>query len=183
MTEVRVTDYFAIIPEWLLNAEISSNAVRLYGILHRFANSRGVAWPSRKTIAEAMKCSTATVDRAKEELVDIGALTVYQRTTDAGDPTSNLYVLHIRPVDNGGQSSRVQQGPLTDEETGIRTGDDLTRANVNHSQLVVSAPVTKTSTWCPSCHGRRIIMSEAWYDEDRAGWIAATPKPCPECNL
>lgn len=183
MTEIRVSDYFAIIPEWILNAEVSSNAVRLYGILHRYANSRGVAWPSRKTIAQAMRCSTATVDRAREELVEIGALTVYQRTTDAGDPTSNLYVLHIRPVDRGGQSSPMQQGLPTDEETGIPTGDDLNRARVIHSHSVVSAPVTTASTWCTTCHNRRIIMSEAWYDEDRAGWIAATPKPCPECVL
>lgn len=182
MTEVQVSDYFAIIPEWILNANVSSNAVRLYCILHRFANSRGVAWPSRKTIADAMKCSTATVDRAKEELVEIGALTVHNRTTDAGDPTSNLYVLHIRPVDNGDKSSPVPKGLLTGEETGLLTSDALTKANVNHTHSSISSQVTTRSTWCATCHGRRIVMAEAWYDETK-GWIAATPKPCPECVL
>ena len=56
MTEVRASDYFAIVPEWLLHAEISGNAVRLFAILHRYANSRLEAWPSRKTIAAAMRC-------------------------------------------------------------------------------------------------------------------------------
>lgn len=176
MTEIRSEDYFAIIPEWILHADISSNAVRLYGVLNRYANSRLHAWPSRKTIAQAMRCSTATVDRAREELQEIGAVTVIQRTTDAGDPTSNLYILHTRP------SSQVQKGLLTGEETGLLTGDDLTKANVNQSHLGTSSPVKTPSTWCQTCHGRQIVMSEAWYNEDK-GWIAAGPKPCPECQL
>ena len=182
MTEIRATDYFAIVPEWILHAEISSNAVRLYAILHRFANSRGVAWPSRKTIAEAMRCSTATVDRAKEELVEIGALTVHNRTTDAGDPTSNLYVLHIRPVETVEGSSPVPKGISTGEERGIRTGDALTKASTNQTHLGTSTPMTSPSTWCPTCHNKKVVMAPAWYDETR-GWIAATPKPCPECVL
>ena len=94
MTEVRASDYFAIVPEWLLHAEISGNAVRLFAILHRYANSRLEAWPSRKTIAAAMRCSTATVDRAREELVEVGALTVIQRTTDAGPDLEPLHPPH-----------------------------------------------------------------------------------------
>ena len=182
MTEIRSTDYFAIIPEWVLEADVSPNAVRLYGILNRFAKHRGAAWPSRKTIAEAMRVSTATVDRAKEELVAIGALTVQNRTTDAGDPTSNLYILHIRPVDTVDGLSRVMKGLLTGEETGLLTGDALTRVNVNQSQLGTSAPMRSPSTWCTTCHGKKVVMSDSWYDETR-GWIAAPPKPCPECVL
>lgn len=177
MTEIRAEDYFAIIPEWILHADVSSNAVRLYGILHRYANSRGHAWPSRKTIAQAMRCSTATVDRAREELQEIGAVTVVQRTTDAGDPTSNLYILHTRP------SSQVQQGLLTDEETGLLTRDELNRTSMNQTHSVVSAPVTKAGSWCSTCHGRKVVITGGWYDEDKAGWTASLPKPCPECQL
>lgn len=178
MTEIRADDYFAIIPEWVLLAEISSNAVRLYGILNRFANSRGHAWPSRKTIADQMRCSTATVDRAREELVDIGALTVMARTNDAGDPTSNLYIVHTRP------SSPVQKGLLTGEERGMVTGDDLIKASMNQSQsLVNTPPVTKPSSFCRSCHGKKIVITGGWYDEDRGGWTGTLPKPCPECQL
>jgi hypothetical protein len=126
MTEVRSTEYFAIIPEWVIHADISSNAVRLYAVLNRFANSQGRAWPSRKTLADLMRTSTATVDRAKEELVSIAALTVEHRTGPAGDPSSNLYILHT--------SSPVTKGSPTRGGTGIATRDALNRDNMKQSQ-------------------------------------------------
>ena len=131
MTEIRSTEYFAIIPEWVLHGEISANAVRLYGILNRFANSRGRAWPSRKTIADLMRVSVATIDRAKDELVELGALTVEPRTTPSGDPSSNLYILHTSIVDNMRRPSPMREGLLTREGRGIGTRDDLNRASTN----------------------------------------------------
>lgn len=175
MTEIRATDYFAIVPEWLLHADISSNAVRLYAILNRYANSQGRAWPSRKTIATAMKCSTATVDRARDELVEVGALTVIQRTSDAGDPTSNLYILHTRPVDSVDGSSPVTKGLLTDDHTGLLTGDDLNRDNLNESQSCTSSPAK-----CSRCHGTGVLMGNSY--EENGYRYTVPPMKCPECQ-
>lgn len=177
MTEIRSDAYFAIVPEWLLHADVSGNAVRLYAILNRYANSNGHAWPSRKTIAAAMRCSTATVDRARDELVDVGALTVKQRFSDAGDPTSNLYILHTRPVDRPSPSSRVTKGMVTDGETGIPTDDELTRASMNESHSGTPSPAK-----CGTCHGRRIVFPPGEYDLER-GWVSLGPTKCPECTL
>jgi hypothetical protein len=129
VTEIRSTNYFAIVPEWVLHADISANAVRLYAILNRFANSRGHAWPSRKTIADLMRVSVATIDRAKDELVEVSALTVEARTTPSGDPSSNLYILHTQAGDNAGPLSPMTQGLLTREGRGTPTGDELNRDN------------------------------------------------------
>lgn len=148
MTEIRSTEYFAIIPEWVLHADISSNAVRLYAVLNRFANSRGHAWPSRKTIADQMRVSVATVDRAKDELVDIGALTVEPRTTPSGDPSSNLYILHIGYVDKKATLSPVREGLITREERGIGTGDALNRDSMNQRKIRAS------SISCGECGGK-----------------------------
>jgi len=145
MTEIRSTNYFAIIPEWVLHADISSNAVRLYAVLNRFANSRGHAWPSRKTIAELMRCSLATVDRAKEELVEIGALTIQARTTPAGDPSSNLYILHTEDVDKLGTLSPVTHRLLTREDTRTVTRDALNRDSMNQRK--------RRGPSCPMCIG------------------------------
>lgn len=182
MTEIRSEDYFAIIPEWLLHADISANAIRLYGILNRYANSNGHAWPSRKTIAAAMKCSTATVDRARDELVDAGALTVHQRLSDAGDPTSNLYILHTRPVNNHPPSSRVTKGMVTDGDTGIPKDDELNRARMNQSHSRTSSPARTPAPKCSNCQNRRIVFPPGLYDEER-GWTSPPPIPCPECSL
>lgn len=148
MTEIRSTEYFAIIPEWVLHADISSNAVRLYAVLNRFANSRGHAWPSRKTIADQMRVSVATVDRAKDELVDIGALTVEPRTTPSGDPSSNLYILHIGYVDKKETLSPMRDGLLTREGRGIGTGDALIKDSMNQRKKAA------TSLSCRECGGK-----------------------------
>lgn len=142
MTEIRSTDYFAIVPEFVLYAPISSNAVRLYAILNRFANSQGRAWPSRKTLAELMQCSTATIDRAKDELVEIDALTVEHRTGPAGDPSSNLYTLKT--------SSPVTKGTPKNEHRGGARDDALNRANMKQSQTSRSS----TQKTCGLCDNR-----------------------------
>jgi hypothetical protein len=148
MTEIRSTEYFAIVPEWVLHADISSNAVRLYAVLNRFANSSGHAWPSRKTIADQMRVSVATVDRAKDELVEIGALTVEPRTTPSGDPSSNLYILHIGYVDKNATLSPMREGLLTREERGIGTGDALKRDSMNQRKKA------RSSLSCRQCGGK-----------------------------
>lgn len=176
MTEIRSTEYFAIIPEWVLHADISSNAVRLYGVLNRFANSRGHAWPSRKTIADIMRVSVATVDRAKEELVEIGALTVEPRTTPSGDPSSNLYILHTSHVDKLGTLSPMREGLLTRGDTRTRTGDELNRTSMNDRKI---RPLS-----CRECLGRFTQghedgtegLSHLWSPDSKSFYV------CPVCE-
>ena len=45
-------DYFAIIPEVLLTRPVSSNAVRLYGVLDRYAGRIALLARARKTLAK-----------------------------------------------------------------------------------------------------------------------------------
>lgn len=169
MTEIRSTDYFALIPEYVLNADISANAVRLYGVLNRFANSRGHAWPSRKTIADQMRVSVATVDRAKDELVALGALTVEPRTTPSGDPSSNLYILNAT-------LSPVREGLLTREGTGTPTSDALNKDSMKQRKNRAIA--------CGECLGKH----RTGYDDDTEGlshiWVdtSRTYEVCPSCD-
>lgn len=146
MSEIKATDYFAIIPETVLLAPISSNAVRLYGILNRFANSSGKAWPSRKTLAEMMDVSVATIDRAKDELVELGALHVENRLGPNGDLTSNVYTLVM--------SSPMTKGSVTGDGRGSPKDDALNKANMKQSQLQKSATKTTTSIACGTCVGK-----------------------------
>lgn len=138
MSEVRATDYFAIVPEFVLYAPISANAVRLFAVLHRYANTNLRAWPSRKTLADAMGVSPATIDRAKDELVSLGAVTVQARTSDSGDPTSNLYTLRMTNPANGEPSAPVRKGMRTGGDTGMRTSADLSKASKNQRQIQMS---------------------------------------------
>jgi hypothetical protein len=118
---IRLERRFAIIDEWLLDLDISDRAVRLYAVLARYADSEThKAYPSRGTLAERLRCSKASVDRAAQELVDAGAMTKKQRHN-----SSVIYTLQV--------SSPLHRGVITDDEggsapvmRGVLTGDDLT---------------------------------------------------------
>jgi hypothetical protein len=89
----RLTSNFPLYgrtPEWLLDAEISDRAKVLFAILDRYGDT---AFPKRTTLAKRLRCSASSVDRAIEELKEIGALTVEARFNGKGR-TSNLYTLH-----------------------------------------------------------------------------------------
>lgn len=84
---------FTIIPEWILDADMSDRAVRLYGVLHRYLGRNETAWPSRQTLAGRLRCSTKSVDRALEELAGLGAVVVRHRYRSDGSQTSSDYLL------------------------------------------------------------------------------------------
>ena len=83
---------FEMIPHWVLEVA-SANAIRLYLILRRYAMNKDTCFPSRATLAEEMKVSLDTLDRAKKELIEMGAITVKGRATADGGQTSNEYTV------------------------------------------------------------------------------------------
>src|SRR3954470_21569802 len=75
-----VEDRLAIVPEWLLDADVSDTAIRLYAVLLRYGQTSGARMPGRATLARRLhKKSTDSVDRAMRELVEIGAVHVQHR--------------------------------------------------------------------------------------------------------
>jgi hypothetical protein len=107
--------YFAVVPEWVLLSGVSAQAIRLYAVLDRYANSNGEGTPARKKLAEKLHVRSArTVDAALKELEEIGALRKQPRFTPEGDPTSNLYVLNATPPALR-RSSRKQHDRIADD--------------------------------------------------------------------
>ncbi|SNS57530.1 helix-turn-helix domain-containing protein [Rhodococcoides kyotonense] len=98
--------YFAMIPEWVLFAPISAHATRLYCVLRRYADkASGLCHPSRQTLAKHCQTSVKTIDRAVQELMEIGAIVRFSRyVNDSGqvsrsqsdefrEQTSNGYIV------------------------------------------------------------------------------------------
>ncbi len=81
-TKLVIDSPFAAVPEWVIDAQISDTALRLYCVLLRYGNTTGHRMPSRATLAARLhKKSTDTIDRALRELEHFGALTVEHRAT------------------------------------------------------------------------------------------------------
>lgn len=144
MKSINADNYFCIIPEWVLYAPISSNAVRLYGTLQRYADKdSGECHPSRKTLADKCCLSLSSLDRALIELVKIGAVRKRQRVSANGDFTSNIYTV----ITNAGVSSQVNRPITTGEDRGIFTGEEQTKVSLNHSQERTAAQSIADEWW------------------------------------
>lgn len=147
-------DRFAIIPEWLLDADVGDAAVRLYAVLLRYGNASGARMPSRSTLARRLrKRSTDSVDRAMKELVAVGAVRVEHRY-DGPRRLTNAY--HVRtsrpgptntpsPNDAGSRKSaatprKAARGGRTDAaRVAAEIGDD--REHLTDRNLSPSSPV------------------------------------------
>lgn len=174
---IQADTYFTIIPEWILYSDVSAQAVRVYGVLRRYADAQGKCHPSRKTIAERCRTSVATVDRAVSELIEIHALTVEHRFVD--DPagrkvhTSNRYTLHSLPANRvGGWTAGDATSPAHEttphhiRSTPGRTGDEQTRAILNESQETEVPPLVVATVTGDTFTARTVAGH--WVDTYRA---------------
>ena len=160
---IQADNYFAIIPEWVLYAEMSSNAVRLYCVLRRYADVQGKCHPSRATLASQCQISQPTLSKAVEELVGIGALEVRHRKTKQGDYTSNQYtVVSINP---NGVVKNVSPRSKDIDPTGSKEMSPQTIANINQSQEPTGS-VAETKKICEEWWNAQEVKplgKRSWY--------------------
>ena len=136
---------FSIIPEWITYSGVSDKAVRLYSVLARFAdNHTHEAFPSRETLAEKMSCSAKSIDRASQELIELGAITKRQRLN-----SSLVYTLRV----SKGVDTAVQGGS-TPVSKGVDKDVHLTRTTQlepdNYIESKVKRAQAVPADWQPS---------------------------------
>lgn len=134
---------FQQIPNWIFESPISPTAIKLYLVLRKNGdNKRGTSYYSRKKLAEQLGTSPNTMDRAKKELIDIGALCQINRKNDQGDWTSNLYHIHTNVnLDCRYLLSKMGTPIPTDGDTPIPTSGEQTN---NHLELRTKELSTRT---------------------------------------
>ncbi len=113
---------FVQMPVWLLEADVSDRAVRVYAALMSYAGARGgEAWPSKRAIADRCRCSPASIWRAIAELEAVGAVTVVARHNEQGQ-TTNRYVIHWTPSRRRDAPHREDaMGPIAGTRRGTRS--------------------------------------------------------------
>jgi DNA-binding transcriptional regulator YhcF (GntR family) len=90
MDKINAQNKFAVVPEWVIELDISHTAFRLYAVLARYAdNVTHQAFPSLDTLSNRLGCSEKTVRRAIEDLVKHGAIKKHSR----GRYQSSLYTV------------------------------------------------------------------------------------------
>lgn len=97
-------NHFTIIPNWVYDLGLSSQAFHLYACLMKYAdNTTRQSFPSRARLAADIGASTKTVDRKMKELVEAKALTVtHRKRSGTMENQVNLYTLHtVKPQEVG----------------------------------------------------------------------------------
>lgn len=159
MTDTVETDVkFAMVPEWLIRADVSSRAVHLYAALHRRADKdTNVAFPSRRFLADWLHCSPDSVDRALADLVRVGAVTVEARS-DGQRQTSNRYILRgcrAAPV-----QGEVRAGADDDERARAQhpLGARAQGKNESHKERESNERETRSNT-CPTSASAAVAVA------------------------
>jgi hypothetical protein len=122
-----VEQHFAIVPEWVIDTDISDAAYRLYSVLLRYGQSSGTRMPGRALLARRLrKRSTDSVDRALKELVAVGAVVV-ERRRRGREFLSNRYHLRSTPParrspEPNGPAGEPSSGPSSSDEPMSRSG-------------------------------------------------------------
>ena len=111
---------FAIIPDWVINADISDAAFRVYSLLLRFGGTSGCRMPSRGLLARRLHSSTDSIDRALRELVD-HALVRIEHRHNGRKTLSNRYHVRTSPptsASTNGTGRRSAAPPPTNPDRG-----------------------------------------------------------------
>lgn len=163
---------FSIVPEWVLNRELSSTALKMYIVLARFADWKtGRAFPARDTLAERMRCSEKTVDRAIAELVDAECIEKRSR----GRYASAVYrVLQIDPRQTELSTIKTY---LSDEETDLSEREDKNdHLTITNEQEPLERQLNNYLE-AKKSNVRNHRLPEDWYPSDRLLEMFATKWP------
>ena len=118
---------FAIVGEWVITAEISDAAFRVYSMLLRFGGTSGCRMPSRALLGRRLHRSVDSIDRALRELVSAGIVRIEHRH-DGRQFRSNRY--HVRT--SSPAPAAAQGGGRRSAATPGRTSAARVAADVRH---------------------------------------------------
>ena len=83
----------AIIPDFILERDLSHGAMLLYSILCNYARDKDHCWPSQPKLAQVLKCSLSSVKTYLAELVREKLILIHHSFC-----RSNIYYL-LRPAE------------------------------------------------------------------------------------
>ena len=104
-THLRSIGAFGMIPEWVLQADITSTAKVVFGWMACKYASRATwtCWPGQQRLADDLRLHPNTIAAALRELIDLGALTKTSRVQGNGAPATNYYqLIFMEPTENCG---------------------------------------------------------------------------------
>ena len=161
---------FAIVPEWVLDLDVSDAALRLYALLLRYGGTSGTRMPSRRLLAERMRRSVDSVDRAMRDLETAGLVRVERRRRGRENLTNRYHVRTTNPTD--GSRGR----PLTEQ---ARPRRSRRQAGLEGGGRRSAATRTTAATGTPAARGTTAARVAADLRPNRKQETQSPPPPTP----
>jgi hypothetical protein len=170
------SDYYVVLPLPLLTAPMA--ALRAYLTLRSYLNPADPGqevFPSRRTMADRAEVSIDTIDRGIKWLADEGWVTVIERHDEAGDRTSNAYIVF-------GAKQGVAAGlhPRVAADLRPRVAaevvEEVEPLEVEPKTLGDASPLTEFSLLPASVTARRVEKAKADRGYAFDEWWAIVPK-------
>lgn len=141
-----------MVPHWILfSPDLNPLAVRLYLVLRQHADARGESFPSRRRLADLLHVSLPTLDKARQQLVEAGALTMDRRKGAGDEWLSCTYKVHWEPHGGGGKESSPGVAKIVtppSQESYALTHTHLTNTQI--SDRSVTSDLSETGQQEPS---------------------------------
>ena len=133
-----------MIPHWLLlDQRVSALAVRLYLVLRKHADAQGDCFPSRQRLADLLGVGIPTLDRARKQLIAVGAIEMRQRRAADDRWLTSLYRVYWEP----GGGNEIIPTPRNEMIPPGNESDALTQTHLttqDQDLLIVPAETTGT---------------------------------------
>jgi hypothetical protein len=129
---------FGTFPEWMLDAEVSDRAFRLFGQLDRHRRGAKSIEVKQQEISDWLGCSLKSVERALHELRAIGAIDVVPNVDGLRGQRESTYFLWPWGGDTGDGASYVSSdgaGTPSVTDPGTTPVTSLARASRSRSPL------------------------------------------------
>ena len=160
---------FAIVPEWVLDLDMSDAALRLYALLLRYGGTSGTRMPSRRLLADRMRRSVDSVDRAMRDLETAGLVRVERRRRGRENLTNRYHVRTTTPTEKQRPTAAAQPRPDTGE-----TPDGAERGGRRSA-----ATRTTAATGTPAARGKAAARVAADLRPYRKQVTQSPPPPTP----
>lgn len=169
MDYIKSDVYFSIVPEWVIDAPISAQAVRIYAVLCRYADKDdGTCFPSITTLARRIKVSNSTIKRGLRELKDIGAIKSQKRFDKAtGEQTSNLYTIMRSKEAIIVNQEAIYDPPNVTDDTSPSSSETYKLESYNHSHSLENNLEDRKRLWSALVDSFGYQPST---QTERAGW-------------
>jgi hypothetical protein len=150
----------AVIPEWVLDADVSDRAIRLYGLLACYRQSSGSRMPSLSTLARRLRThEAAEVDVALHELAAVGAVRIQVRTFGRGRLISSYELRTVRP-----SGFTVASDPRANGSTGESHRESISGSMMSPGAIVPIWSVCGIADWADfveACRRTRTLIGQS----------------------